>query len=90
MVYFQIAWNVAYLRMEKTLTHMEAWEDFYLYMETQRDCGAISQIPKDVQEAKYAAAGERPHRLGEKRIKNLLRKYAPDRYEFRESVILKE
>ncbi len=72
------------------LSHKEAWQDFYKWMEVRRDSREINQIPKDVQEAKYAAEGLRPSRLGEKRIKNLLRKYAPDRYEFREGVILHE
>lgn len=74
--------------MEKTLTHMEAWQDFLTWMEARRDAGEIDRIPKDVQEAKYAATGQRRHGLGEKRIKNLLLKYAGDRYEFRESIIL--
>lgn len=72
------------------MTHMEAWNDFYKWMESRRDSGEISAIPKDVQEAKYAANGTRRHPLGEKRIKNLLTKYAPGRYEFREAVILKD
>jgi hypothetical protein len=76
--------------MEKQLTHMEAWHDFYRWMESRRDAGDIPRIPKDVQEAKYAASGDRKHGLGQKRIKNLLTKYAMDRYEFRESVILHE
>lgn len=76
--------------MEKIVTHMEAWNDFYKWMESRRDAGEIKAIPKDVQEAKYANEGLRKHGLGEKRIKNILTKYAPGRYEFRESVILKE
>ena len=76
--------------MELNMTHMEAWKDFYKWMESRRDAGEISKIPKDVQEAKYAANGDRKHGLGEKRIKNLLARYAPDRYEFRETVILKD
>lgn len=76
--------------MENTLTHKEAWADFCRWMESRRDAGEISAIPKDVQEAKYAEDGRRRHGLGDKRIKNLLTKYAPDRYEFRETVILKD
>ena len=76
--------------MEKALTHHEAWADFCQWIESQKEAGEIARIPKDIQEAKYAAAGYRPYGLGEKRIKSLLTKYAPERYEFRESVILKE
>ena len=47
-------------------------------------------IPKDVQEAKYAMEGKRRYGLGDKRIKSILEKYAPDRYEFRGVVIIHE
>lgn len=76
--------------MEKALTHKEAWADFCRWLDSSKAAGEIARIPKDVQEARYADSGLRPHGLGEKRIKSLLTKYAPDRYEFRESVILKE
>lgn len=76
--------------MDKVLTHKEAWADFCQWLDSRKAAGDIARIPKDVQEAKYADGGLRPHRLGEKRIKSLLRKYAPGRYEFRESVILHE
>lgn len=76
--------------MEKALTLSKAWQDFYAWMESRRDAGEFARIPADVQEAKYAAAGDRRYSLGEKRIKNLLTKYAPDRYEFRSVVILKD
>lgn len=76
--------------MENTLTHKEAWADFCRWMESRRAAGEISAIPKDVQEAKYAEDGRRRHGLGEKRIKKLLTKYAPDRYRFESVVILME
>lgn len=76
--------------MEKALTLSEAWQDFYAWMKSRRDAGEFTRIPADVQEAKYAAAGERRYLLGEKRIKNLLSKYAPERYRFEERVILIE
>lgn len=44
-------------------------------------------IPKEIQEAKYALEGKRKHPLGFKRIRRLLEKYAPGKYEFREVVI---
>ena len=74
--------------MELNMTHMEAWKDFYKWMLSRQASGEISAMPKDIQEAKYAASGERRYGLGDKRIKNLLTKYAPDRYRFEERVIL--
>ena len=76
--------------MDKLLTPAKAWADFLKHMEEKRNSGEITQIPKDVQEGKYAAEGLRRHGLGEKRIKRLLEKYARDRYEFRGVFILHE
>jgi len=74
--------------MKINMTYIEAWKDFYKWMESRRDAGDISQIPKDVQEAKYAEDGRRRHGLGHKRIKSLLNKYAPGRYRFEEVFFL--
>lgn len=76
--------------MEKHLTLSEAWEDFYLWMQSVKDTGEIKRMPADVQEAQYAFTGDRKYGLGNKRIVNLLTKYAPDRYEFRSVVIVHE
>lgn len=38
----------------------------------------------------YAMQGKRTYKLGERRIKTLLERYAPDTYEFRDVVIIKE
>lgn len=74
--------------MEITMSPLEAWADFYKWMQSRRDAGDIAQIPKDVQEAHYANTGRRKHPLGKRRIRALLTKYAPARYEFRTAVIL--
>jgi hypothetical protein len=71
-----------------TMAPHEAWEDFYAWMLERRTSGDIARVPKDVQEAQYAHAGKRRHPLGDVRIRALLRKYAPERYEFRAVVIL--
>jgi hypothetical protein len=47
-------------------------------------------VPADVHEAKYAMQGKRTYKLGDRRIKTLLEKYAPERYEFMDVVIIKE
>lgn len=75
--------------MEITLTPHQAWDDFYKWMQERRDAGDFGQIPKQVQEAQYAYTGKRRYGLGEKRIRALLERYAPERYEFRTAVILK-
>jgi hypothetical protein len=81
--------------MERQVTPMEAWEDFYRWISEQS-----KRIPKEVQQAKYdrdnagkpIVSGKRKFRagLGETRIRRLLEKYAPDRYQFSTTVIIKE
>lgn len=70
------------------MSPLEAWADFYGWMKSRQQAGDIGHIPKDVQEAHYANMGRRKHPLGERRIRALLTKYAPERYEFRTAVIL--
>jgi hypothetical protein len=43
--------------------------------------------PGEVQEAKYALEGKRKHPPGARRIKRLLDKYAPGKYEFKGVVV---
>jgi hypothetical protein len=66
--------------MEKHLTPTEAWEDFYSWMQERKKNKEFARIPADVQEANYAYMGGRKHSLGERRVGNLLAKYAPGRY----------
>ena len=76
--------------MDLIFTPMEAFRHF---LENWQ--GAI---PKDVQNAKYAMEGREILRngkrvkigLGPRRINRLLDKYAPGKYEFRETVIFHE
>jgi len=82
-------------RMERQATPMEAWEDFYRWISEQS-----KRIPKEVQQAKYdrdnagkpIVSGKRKFRagLGETRIRRLIEKYAPERYQFLTTVIIKE
>lgn len=74
--------------MNKTVSFQEAWEHFYKWMQSRRDAGEISMIPKDIQEANYAHQGRRRAALGERRIKHLLEKYGEGRYKIVEGVIL--
>ena len=76
--------------MELTMTPLEAFKHFLENWE--------GSIPKDVQNAKYVMEGRPVKRgqrmvylnLGPKRIKALLNRYAPGKYEFREVVIFHE
>ena len=77
-----------FCRMNETVTFPEAWQHFYAWMQSQRDAGHITMIPKDIQEAHYAQQGKRRAALGEKRIKRLLEKYGKGRYMIVEGVIL--
>lgn len=68
--------------MNRTVTPLQAFQHFL------EKC--TSPIEGEIQEAKYAMQGKRPYKLGERRIKTLLERYAPDTYEFRGVVIIKE
>lgn len=72
---------------ESELTIFQAWEDFEKnILPTLK--GKISwQEFNVVQQARRDYAADK---LKERRIKATLTKYAPERYEFRESVILRE
>ncbi len=68
--------------MSRTVTPIQAFEHFLENVQ--------HPIEGEIYEAKYAMQGKRPYKLGDKRIKTLLEKYAPDKYEFRDVVIIKE
>lgn len=74
--------------MERQLTALAAWADFWQWIKTQphwRD------IPRTQKQYMYRASkDEREGKLGYERIKNILTEYAPDRYRFDERVILIE
>ena len=48
------------------------------------------EMNSELYEAKYTLEGRRGYSLGPRRIKRLLDKYAPGKYEFRETVIFHE
>lgn len=76
--------------MEKQLTYLEAWADFWKWIrkpEQQERWQAISR--KGKQYLYKADIAKRAGTLGYERTKNILTEYAPDRYDFREAVILK-
>ena len=63
------------------LTPIEAFDHFLNWFQ-----GNNTRLPNDVQQAKYAREGRTKYPLGNKRIRNLLGKYAPGRYRFTEVV----
>lgn len=74
--------------MEKLLTPLEAWGTFWPWIRSQPEWAQLSR-----QQRQYlykAVKAAREGNLGAARIKSLLTKYAPERYEFRETVILKQ
>ncbi len=69
--------------MSKTVTPLQAFQHFLKH--------CPKPIPKRVQEAKYCMMGKRDgYSLTEARIKNILTTYAPDKYEFRDVVLILE
>lgn len=74
--------------MEKQLTHLEAWADFWKWIKEQPGWADIERGEKQYLYKTEKAA--RDSELGYIRVKNILTTYAPDRYAFREAVILKD
>lgn len=71
---------------ERIISTAEAWRDFRVNI-----FPALNGIPwQEMNTIKQALRDEARDLLGEKRIKKLLTKYAPDRYRFEERVILIE
>lgn len=77
--------------MEKTLTIREAWADFYEWAKTNK---ILTGLPKAERRRVYDAQadylGSRGQKLGNERIKDIIEKYAPERYRFEQRVILIE
>lgn len=78
--------------MEKQLSPEQAFDDFLIWV---HDSGIWSTLDKKERNRIITARRDRKEkrgdfRLGHRRIKSLLTKYAPDRYEFREAVIIHE
>ena len=77
--------------MDKTLTAAQAWEDFYDWIRQQPKWAEMENRERQrVYEANAAHKGQRAHNLGYARLKDILQTYAPGRYEFNETVILKD
>ena len=71
--------SVTFARMKLTFTPQEAFRHFLDNHQGPKE--------KEVQEAKYALDGLRKYPPGPRRIKRLLDKYAPGKYEFTEVVV---
>lgn len=76
--------------MEKQITIREAWADFYEWGKRQPFWKDLTkQELRRMYDAQADYKGSRGQGLGHDRIKSILTKYAPGRYEFRETVILR-
>jgi len=76
---------------DKRLTPLEAWDEFYKeYTKPEGD-----PFPNEISVANstrwgHQRNGDNTKTLGEKRIKRLLEKYAPGKYQFHEAHFTKE
>lgn len=75
--------------MEKHLDHIAAWDDFWIWIKEQPVWSDKDALPTMQKRYLYKAkwARDKGH-LGRERVKNILEKYAPTRYDFREIVVL--
>ena len=77
--------------MEKELTPLSAWHDFYAWAKLQPFWGDLDKEERDrMYERNAAAKGQRRYPLRAETIKRILVKYAPNRYRFEDRVILIE
>jgi hypothetical protein len=75
--------------MIREITPLEAWADFWKWIRLPDNSAVWAGLSRAQKQYLYKAnihAGGGV--LGEKRIRALLERYAPERYEFRTSVIL--
>lgn len=75
--------------MDKTLSPQEAFSDFLQFAEQNgiRLGNDVAQAKRDNKGGRLTAKGT-PIKLGVARIKRLLERYCPGRYEFREVVVV--
>jgi hypothetical protein len=77
--------------MERQLTPLEAWHDFYQWAKAQPFWADLEQDEKSrMYERNAAAKGQRKYPLRWETIKKTLTMYAPGRYRFLETVYLLE
>lgn len=73
---------------QQRLNPLEAWDDFYLNFKCE------GNTPNEIVLAEYTRRGKKisgkVKNLGERRIKRLLEKYAPGKYQFHEAHFTKE
>jgi hypothetical protein len=77
-----------FVAMERQIDIKRAWPDFWQWIRTQPKWAELGRQQKHyLYTAEYAF---RAGKLGNERVKRLLGLYAPDRYEFRDVVIIHE
>lgn len=74
--------------MSIEITYKEAWIDFFRWIKEQEEW---KEMPRKEKQYLYLAEKHRRDgRLGYERVKHILERYAPDRYTFRETVLLNQ
>lgn len=77
--------------MEKELSHLDAWANFYTWVNLPENWANVDRAGRDrIKKAHRRYLFKEPADLGYDGVKNLLTKYAHDRYRFEERVILIE
>ena len=77
--------------MDRQITLMDAWEDFYKWIREQPEWPDMTTGErKRIYDAQADYKGTRGKQLGTARIKSILEKHAPDRYTFKDVVIIHE
>jgi len=69
------------------MTHLEAWADFYRWIKRQHEVWI--NLPRTEKQYFYKTEkAARDGKLGNSRIEAVLKRYAPERYEFKSIVII--
>ena len=76
--------------MTETMTHMDAWKDFWKAKHDLPTWRAMSRKEKAPAYMANKAYNDKDKTLTPSRVEALLRKYAPDRYNFNLVITLKQ
>lgn len=78
-----------FVGMERHITHLEAWQDFLAWLKTPQGAKAwqgLTRLERNyISKAEHARARGA---LGYARVKTILERVAPHRYQFRQTVVV--
>lgn len=76
--------------MDKTVSHLEAWEHFYKWVRLPENWKDVDRKGQDrILKAQRRYLHKTPSGLGYEGVKTILTKYAPGRYDFLERVVIR-